>query len=50
MGDGWVSLGVVLVTGCGMCTCLARLEVSEEVSSAGCQGWIRECCVHSGLS
>lgn len=50
MGDGRVSLGVVIVTGYGVCTCLARLEVSEEVSSAGYQGWVRECCVHSGLS
>lgn len=46
MEDEWVSLGVVVATA----SCLARLEVSEEVRGAGCESWRRECCVHSGLS
>jgi len=47
MEDERVSLGVVAVTGYGVCTCLARLELSEEVRGAGCESWGRECCVHS---
>lgn len=50
MEDEWVSLGAVIVTGYGVCTCLAKLEVSEEAGGAGCERWGRECCVHSGLS
>lgn len=48
--DERVSLGVVIVTGYGVCNVLARLEVSEEVRGVGCESWGKECCVHSGLS
>lgn len=49
MEGEWVGLGVAVVAGC-VGTCLAGPKVSEEVRSAECESWGRECSVHSGLS
>lgn len=50
MKDEWVGLGVAVVEGYSVCTCLTRPEVSEEARGAECESWGRECSVHSGLS
>lgn len=34
----WVGLGAVIVAAYGVCTWLARWEVSEEVRVMGCEG------------